>query len=159
MLTNVGPQTVVRVQRQRGFTLVELVAVFVILATLSVLLIPRFAHTDATIPAQADQVGRVLRHAQALAMAQGRALTFDVLSGTSYAITDGVSAIRDAAGEIQTYTLQNGVSFTAGADIKFDSLGRPMNGASLISAAQSWVLGGSATVTVEPVTGFVSVTP
>ncbi|MCO6412963.1 MAG: type II secretion system protein [Thiogranum sp.] len=159
MLTNVGPQTVVPLQRQGGFTLVELVAVFVILATLSVLLIPRFAHTDATVPAQADQVGRVLRHAQALAMAQGRALTFDVLSGTSYAITDGVSAIRDPAGELQTYALQNGVAFTAGADIRFDSLGRPMNGASLISAAQSWVLGGSATVTVEPVTGFVSVTP
>ncbi len=143
----------------RGFTLVELVTVIVLLAGLGVVLLPRFAHQDATVPAQADQVGRVLRHAQALAMAQGRALTFDVVSASSYAITDGASTIRDPAGELQSYALQNGVVFTGGGDVKFDSLGRPMNGASLISAAQSWVLAGSATVSLEPVTGFVAVTP
>ena len=95
------------------------------------MLVPRFAHNNATLPAQADQVGRMLRHAQSLAMAQGRALTFDVLSTSSYAITDGVSPIRGPAGELLSYSLQNGALFTSGTDIRFDSLGRPMIGASL----------------------------
>jgi prepilin-type N-terminal cleavage/methylation domain-containing protein len=142
-----------------GFTLIELVAVMLIVATLSVLLLPRFLHREATEPAQADQLGRVLRHAQALAMTQGRALTLDVISPTAYAITDGVSAIHDPAGELQSYSLQNGVLITAGADVKFDSLGRPVSGVSLITTPQTWTLSGGASVTLQPVTGFVTVTP
>ena len=131
----------------------------VILAGLGAMLLPRFAHNDATLPAQADQVGRVLRHAQALAMTQGRPLTFAVLSSTSYAITDGLATIRNPAGENQSYTLANSIAFTSGGNIKFDSLGRPMSGASLASTAQSWALNGSATITLAPVTGFVTVSP
>jgi prepilin-type N-terminal cleavage/methylation domain-containing protein len=142
-----------------GFTLVELIAVMVVMATLSVLLLPRFSHHEATEPAQADQLGRMLRHAQALAMSQGRALTLKVISPTAYAITDGVSPIRDPAGELQSYSLQDGVLITAGADIKFDSLGRPVSGASLITSPQTWTLSGGASVTLQPVTGFVTVTP
>lgn len=150
--------------RSDGFTLIELVAVMVILATLGAMAIPRFAHNDATVPAQADQLGRTIRHAQAMAMSQGQAFTVDIQSATSYAITDGATAtpVRDAAGEEQTYTLVNAVTLT-GADVEFDSLGRPLNGAALASTAQSWTLtgagGNTASVSIQPVTGFVSVTP
>ena len=147
------------VGKSTGFTLVELVAVMVVVATLSVLLLPRFSHHEATEPAQADQLGRVLRHAQALAMSQGRALTLDVISPTTYAITDGVSPIRNPAGELQSYSLANGVLIAAGGDVKFDSLGRPLSGASLITAPQTWTFSGGASVTLQPVTGFVTVTP
>lgn len=147
------------ISRAAGFTLVELVAVLIIMATLSVLLLPRFSVREATGPAQADQLARALRHAQALAMGQGRALTLDVLSPTAYAITDGSSAIRDPAGELQSYSLVNGVLLTAGADLKFDSLGRPMNGGTLIASPQSWTLSGGASVALQPLTGFVTVTP
>ncbi len=150
--------------RSDGFTLIELIAVMVILATLGALAIPRFAHNDATVPAQADQLGRAIRHAQAMAMSQGQAFTVDIQSATSYAITDGATAtpVRDAAGEEQLYTLINAVTL-AGADIEFDSLGRPLNGAALANAAQIWTLtgagGNTASVSIQPVTGFVSVTP
>jgi prepilin-type N-terminal cleavage/methylation domain-containing protein len=147
------------VAKSTGFTLVELVAVMVVMAALSVLLLPGFSHHEATEPAQADQLGRMLRHAQALAMSQGRALTLDVISPTAYAITDGVSPIRNPAGELQSYSLANGVVIAAGADIKFDSLGRPVSGASLITAPQTWTLSGGASVTLQPVTGFVTVAP
>ena len=70
--------------------------------------------------------------------------------------------MRDAAGEEQAYTLINSVTL-AGADVEFDSLGRPLNGAALADTAQNWTLTGSgsniATVNIQPVTGFVSVTP
>lgn len=146
---------------QQGFTLVELVTVFIIVGALSFLLLPRFAHNEATGPAQADLLARVLRHTQALAMNQGRSLTFSVFTPTSYAITDGVTGtpIRDPAGELQSYTLQNGVSLTAGSNVKFDSLGRPRSGGALLNAPQSWVFSSGSTVSIEPVTGFVATSP
>jgi len=63
------------ITRVDGFTLIELIAVMVIIATLGAVALPRFAHNDATVPAQADQLGRVIRHAQAMAMSQGQAFT------------------------------------------------------------------------------------
>ena len=148
-----------------GFSLIELVSVMVILAAISALAAPRFVHHDATVPAQADQLGRIIRHAQALAMSQSRPLTVDVQSATSYAITDGAtptpSTIRDPSGQLQAFSLQNGVTLS-GADLEFDSLGRPISGSNLVTTIQNWTLSGSsnaATVNVQAVTGFVSVSP
>jgi prepilin-type N-terminal cleavage/methylation domain-containing protein len=148
-----------------GFSLIELVSVMVILATIAALAAPRFVHHDATVPAQADQLGRIIRHAQALAMSQGRPLTVDLQSATSYVITDGAtptpSTIRDPSGQLQAFSLQNGVTLT-GADLEFDSLGRPISGSNLVTTTQNWTLSGgsnAATVSVQAVTGFVSVTP
>lgn len=148
-----------------GFTLIELISVMVILATLATLAAPRFVHHDATVPAQADQLGRIIRHAQALAMSGGRPLTVDIQSATSYAITDGApptpSTIRDPSGRLQAFTLQNSATLV-GADLEFDSLGRPISGGSLLGSTQSFTVNGSgnsATVSVQPVTGFVAVTP
>jgi len=147
------------ISHSAGFTLIELVAVMVITATLSVLLLSRFSHREATEPAQADQLARALRHAQALAMSQGGALIFDVVSPTAYSISNGTSPIRDPAGELQIFSLKNGVLITAGADLKFDTLGRPVNGSTLITSPRTWTLSGGASVTVQPVTGFVTMTP
>jgi len=147
-----------------GFSLIELVSVMVILAAISALAAPRFVHHDATVPAQADQFGRIIRHAQALAMSQGRPLTVDVQSASSYVITDGAttpSTIRGPSGQLQAFSLQNGVTLS-GAVLEFDSLGRPINGSNLVTTIQNWTLSGgsnTATVSVQPVTGFVSVTP
>jgi MSHA pilin protein MshC len=148
-----------------GFSLIELVTVMVILAAISALAAPRFVHHDATVPAQADQLGRIIRHAQALAMSQGRPLTVDIQSASSYAITDGAtptpSTIRDPSGQLQAFALQNGVTL-AGADLEFDSLGRPISGSNLVTTTLNWTLSGgsnTATVNVQAVTGFVSVAP
>lgn len=146
-----------------GFTLIELVAVMVIMVTLGMFALPNFSHNDATVPAQADQLSRALRHAQSLAMSQGRSLTVDIQSTTRYAITDGATAtpVRDPGGEEQDYTLENGVTL-AGNDIEFDSLGRPINAGKLVASAQIWILSGTAntaTVSIQPLTGFVTVSP
>ena len=98
-------------------------------------------------------------------MAQGRALTVEIQSATSYAITDGAipipSTLRDPSGQLQAFSLSNGVTLI-GTAVAFDSLGRPLSAGNLITNNQIWTLSGvsnSATVTVQPVTGFVSVTP
>jgi prepilin-type N-terminal cleavage/methylation domain-containing protein len=146
-----------------GFTLLELVTVLLLLAILGTSLFLRWTPGAATLNAQADQLAATLRHAQTLALAQGRGLTFSVQSTTRYTVTDGAGVITDPAGVRQDFTLSNGVSLTAGNNQEFDSLGRPIDAArNLLASAQSWTLSGdgsTATVSIAPVTGFVSVTP
>jgi prepilin-type N-terminal cleavage/methylation domain-containing protein len=148
--------------RHAGFTLLELVAVLLLLAILSTSLFLRWTPGSSTLNAQADQLAAALRHAQSLALAQGRSLTLDVQSATGYAITDGTAPITDPQGLIQTYTLADGVTL-AGNDLDFDSLGRPIDaGNNLIAAPQTWTLtgaGATASVSVSPLTGFVTVAP
>lgn len=148
--------------QQAGFTLLELVAVLLLLAILSTSLFLRWSPGSSTLNAQADQLAATLRYAQSLALTQGRSLTFDVQSMTSYAITDGAAVVTDPQGLVQSYTLANGVTL-AGNDLDFDSLGRPIDALnSLIPTAQSWTLstsGATASISISPLTGFVTVTP
>ena len=146
----------------RGFTLLELVIVTVILGTLAAFAVPRFAPADNTIAAQADRLARDLRHTQTLALNQARTLDFDIQSATAYRVSFGGSTVTDPA-TLQpfTMTLDNNVTL-AGTDIAFDSLGRPVDAGSLLATARVFTLSGStrsATVTLTPVTGFVRVTP
>jgi len=148
----------------RGFTLLELVIVMVILGTLAAFAVPHLAPADNTVAAQADRLARDLRHVQALALNQGRTLEFDVQSATSYRVVLGGSGstITDPATQ-QPYqvTLDNNVTLS-GSDTAFDSLGRPVTAGTLLSVARVFTLNGStrtATVTLSPVTGFVTVTP
>ncbi|MBU1777435.1 MAG: prepilin-type N-terminal cleavage/methylation domain-containing protein, partial [Gammaproteobacteria bacterium] len=58
------------VQKQCGFTLVEMITIIVILGIISVVAMPRFADTDAfRNRATADQVAAALRYAQKVAIA------------------------------------------------------------------------------------------
>jgi len=146
----------------RGFTLIELVMVLVILSILAAFALPRMATTDTTVGAQADRLARDLRHAQAMAMNQGRTLNFDIQAPASYRVTSSGTTVTDPAtmGAFQI-TLDNGVT-VAGTDTDFDSLGRPASGGTLLAAPRIFTLSGTsrtATVTLSAVTGFVSVSP
>ena len=144
-----------------GFTLIELIAVLLILTVTGGGIMLRWAPGDQSLPAQADLFARSLRHAQAMATARGVALTLDVQSAGRYAITDGATVIVGYTGEPQVVTLENGVTLT-GTDLYFDSLGRPWSGSHLLASVQNWVLTGNsstATVQVQPLTGLVTVTP
>ena len=148
----------------RGFTLIEMVMVLVIVGAFSALAVPQMSPGDTTINAQADRFAQDLRHAQSLAMSQGRTLTLETVSPTRYRITDGgapATVIRDPAGELLDVTLEHGVVLT-GPTIRFDSLGRPRTAASLSTAVQNWTFTSasrSAAIALQPVTGFVTVSP
>ncbi len=147
----------------RGFTLIELIMVLVILGVLSAYVLARWSPGDSAVHAEAAQLARDLRHAQALAMSLGTPLDF-VASGGGYSVTDGTSIIQDPSrGEPFLHTLANGVNRggTCGT-VRFDTLGRPLSGGNLMIAACTHTLSGpsvSSTVTLTPVTGFVMVSP
>lgn len=148
--------------QQRGFTLLELVIVLVILGALAAFAVPRFSPSDNTVAAQADRLARDLRHAQALAMNQGRRLAFELPSAAAYRVTAGGSTITDPATQ-QPFlvALENTVS-VSGTGVSFDSLGRPVVAGSLLGVPRVYTLSGTsrtATVTLSPVTGFVTVSP
>ncbi len=147
-------------KRENGFTLLELVAVVLLMGMLGATLAVRWSPGGATLGPQAEEVARALRHAQSLALSQGRRLRVEVQSATGYAITAGGAVITDPQGIRQSFQLADGVTLS-GTNLDYDSLGRPLEpSGALITAPRDWVLsaaGNSATVSVSPVSGWVKV--
>ncbi|MBL4623333.1 MAG: type II secretion system protein [Immundisolibacteraceae bacterium] len=142
-----------------GFTLIEMVMVMVIIGIMAAYAAPRWLGDEQLLDPQQRLLARDLRHAQSMAMTQGRSVNFEIISA-GYQITDAsLTVIIDPArGEAFQVNLEPGLSI-AGSNFSFDSLGRPTDGSSLLSAPQVQTVssgGSSATVTVAPVSGFVS---
>ena len=133
--------------------------VILILAILAVYAAPRWIGNSPLLEPQQRLLARDLRHAQSIAMTQGRSLHFEV-TASGYQITDtNLTVITDPArGESFQVALEADLSIS-GPDFSFDSLGRPTDGTSLLSADQVQTIAigaSSATVSVAPVSGFVS---
>jgi type II secretory pathway pseudopilin PulG len=148
--------------RQTGFTVLEAIAVLALLGALSTVILVRWSPGEARLNPQIDLLARTLRHAQALALAQGKRITFEVESSASYAITDGTGVVTDHQGISQRYALGGGTT-VSGGNVNFDSLGRPLDSSgNLLATALVWTLsaeGSSASVSMQPLTGFVAVAP
>ena len=156
---------------QRGFSLVELVAVIVLTAILAAGAAITLQPRGGTAPYQAERLAQDLRHTQALAMSWGAAIRLTAAGG-SYSVRcvtltgtppcSNNPVIDPATGSAFTVALQDGASFSAGGSITFDSFGVPLNGANPAAADQTLQLGDgtvTASVTVAALSGFVSSTP
>ena len=143
---------------QRGFTLVELITVLVLVGILAVVAIPRFFDRN-TFDSRGfyDQVISTLRYAQKAAVAQHRFVCVAFASNSvslTYGASDTCGSDLTSPTGLTPYkvTAPSGVNFTApsaGTTFNFDALGRA-------SAAQSIIVSGYSTpISVEAGTGYV----
>jgi prepilin-type N-terminal cleavage/methylation domain-containing protein len=153
-----------RPHRHRGFTLIELVIVLVLLGVLAVIVLPRLSEGSFRDAAFAEQVAAAFRYAQRLAVATGCEVQVDVsAAGNSYALTRRADGSDSACGTSGAFTLAvanpagggafaatatGGVTVTQGLTLRFDAQGLPTpNGGTVIVGGRS--------IVIEPETGHV----
>ena len=129
----------------RGFTIVEIIMVVVLIGILAVSVVPKFTDTSAiSLQGGAAMVRADIRYTQELAMSthSPKTITFTT-NDTFYTVVS------------QTMNLPSRVSISSGATFTFNSLGEPTAGGG--SSVQITTVGGSTkTITVESYTGRVS---
>jgi MSHA pilin protein MshC len=159
---------------QRGFTMIELIMVIIILGVLAVYAAPRILNTgDFTARGFHDETLSILRYAQKTAIAQRRmvCVTFD-MAGTpntstltflnpagGAAAANGCNAnLTGPRGETPARIIApNAVTYAAAPSFNFDGLGQPVSsaGVALVANQVIQVNNASNTITVEAATGYV----
>ena len=157
--------------RADGFTIIELVAVIVLLGILAISIIPRSPTKGSlTIAGQAHQLASDIRYVQSLSMTRGQRFCFR-LTSTGYNMTTTAAnactatSTEHPAGIALPVSL-DGISVNStlpAGDVIFNGKGAPYTDATTALAANAVVTlsgeGGTKTVTISPVTGRVVVDP
>ena len=161
----------------RGFTLIELIMVIVILGVLAVFAAPRILNTsDLYAKGFHDETLAYLRYAQKTAIAQRRTVcvTFPSTSSLVLAIasatatldcsTPAPGGVSGPKGDTASATLNARAGYgvvysgaSAPAALHFNGLGQPMSssGVALLASKTIQVVGVTNTITVEAATGYV----
>jgi MSHA pilin protein MshC len=128
----------------KGFTLVELIMVVVLIGIMAVSVVPKFVDTSAfSLAGGAGMAAADIRYAQELAMGTHASKSIVFTSGNTYYTVDS-----------RNVNLPSKVTISSGATFTFNSLGEPTTG-----GGSSVTLSAGAetkTITVESYTGRVS---
>jgi len=154
-----------------GFTLVELVVVLAIAATIAAVMVPKLSNSTFMVGTQADRLANDIRYVQSLAMTQGQRYVLDLGSGPPYNAytmkTVGGAVVRHPATGLTTALPFDGaVTATATANLSagligFDGRGVPYTNSpfSVLTLAATITLDGNGTqrvVSITPQTGRVA---
>jgi MSHA pilin protein MshC len=151
-------------QREYGFTIVELVAVMVIVGIVTAISAPRFIGVDAfDARGSYGTLTAALRYAQKTAIAQRRTVYANINTSTrtvclGYTSNCSAAVIDPATLSAYAKTLSSNVTITTSANtIGFDGLGRPVPNAAATFTIQNAVVPSESTrtITVEQDTGYV----
>ncbi len=154
---------------QRGFTLVELIMVIVILGVLAVFAAPRiFDKNDAYARGFHDETLGYLRYAQKTAIAQRRTVCVTFGGSNSITLTIAANAATfdcSVAGTLSgpkgaapvVLTAEAGIAYTAApTSFNFNGLGQPITSLGAAQTTQTiQVAGVDRAITVETSTGYV----
>jgi MSHA pilin protein MshC len=162
----VPAQTALPRQRgERGFTLVELVMVMVLVGVLAVYAVPRMLNTgDFYARGFHDQSLGYLRFAQKTAIAQRRTVCVSLSASAislriaSVAGSNSCTANLAGPGGEAGLTARSGVALSsAPVSFNFDALGQPVNAATGAAAPAQvlQVVGVTPSITIEAGTGYV----
>lgn len=151
-----------------GFTIIEIVIVVVIIAIAALVAVPMMSSAASLqIRSAANMIAADLEYARSMAISRGQkySVVFDQVA-ESYKIVDqlgttiqhpvkkGFSYVIDFKNESKLNRVDISVAvFDTDQTVEFDCLGSPDSGGSVILQAD----GETKTITVEPVTGFISI--
>ena len=151
-------------ERESGFTIVELVAVMVITGIIAAIAAPRFIGVDAfNARGSYGTLVSALRYAQKTAIAQRRNVYVSINTTTrvvclGYTNNCSSAVIDPATQAAYSKTLSSNVSIAASTtQIGFDGLGRPVPNATATFTINNAVVPSESTrtITVEAETGYV----
>lgn len=119
----------------RGFSLVEMVVVLVLVGVLALLIVPRISRAPVDVGTLAEKLASDIRYVQTLSMTQGERHCLYLgafAAGTSYQLRKNncLSPVEHpATGTTNAITFTGGVTYAASnlsvARIEFDTRGRP----------------------------------
>lgn len=149
------------ISKARGFTLIELVMVIVVLGILSVVVMPKmFNRTDFEKRGYGDELMQATRYAQKLAIASGCEVRITI-NASNFTLAQPANAAQCGSGAINwstpvslpgkasPYNAPSGVTVTSGTgSIVFSPAG-------LASAAASIKINGTNTLQIHAATGYV----
>lgn len=145
-----------KIRSTRGFTLIEIIAVLVLIGILAAVAIARATDNTANEVAAANTLKTHLRYAQALAMNSDTVWGVEGTGSSSYQLyyfgtigengTVGKIPARFPGENTDTVNLSR-VSITPNFDVSFNGWGSP--------TSETTIVVGSQTITITPETGFI----
>lgn len=149
-------------KQQRGFTLVELIAVMVIIATLAVVAVGNFNPNDYDLSAARDELVGVLRYAQEMSLSHTGANDYQVtLTATGYSVTQGGAPVTNPVTGAGAYNSNwSDVALGSSGTVSFNGYGEPALSGGLGWSGNQLVVAVSVgdvsdTLQLDRVTGFV----
>ena len=153
--------------RQRGFTLVELVLVIVLLGILGVYAAARYSNRGYDLRAAASELVQAIRHAQQRSMSNSGAGRYAIaIQASGFRVTQAGADVKNPLTGQAPYTddgwAGRGISSNVTASVQFDARGEPLDAATGNPIAPLSIVlsdggGDSLTVTLQPVTGYVRI--
>ena len=149
------------IKKQSGFTMIEIVAVLVVLGILVAVAVSHFSNIDADSISDFEKVKSHLRYAQSKSMANSNVRWGIQFSGSTYSLfgdTNGNGSIvaseqfvlpgEDSVNAVLETSTANGI-------IAFDWWGAPYLNVNCTTAHGGSLTVGTKTITITPETGFI----